>query len=133
MSSPMMKRMFGFWSAPCAAIAMNAAQNITAYLIIDLSFMVLFLSVLVSLRPCNPAEEGSAGTLEEMPYELPPPKNTESRLTLYSPNFCRASPYTRLAQGLCGLVPSITNRRFQFQKRRQQLIRTHDEAVSVAA
>jgi len=62
--------------------------------------MVLFLSVLVSLRPCNPAEEGSAGTLEEMPDELPPPQNTQARLTLYSRNFCRASPYTRLAQGL---------------------------------
>src|SRR5215471_13121955 len=44
MSSPMIKRMFGFLSCAGVATAMNAAHNVTAYLITR-SFMSLLPSV----------------------------------------------------------------------------------------
>ena len=65
-----------------------------------------------------------SGRGEEPSGESPPP---DSRSALVTPSLQKISP-TRQTNS-----PQLTNQRFQFQKRRQLIIRTHHETPSIIA
>src|SRR4029453_8680948 len=56
MSSPMMKRMFGFWSAACAAVAMNATSRVTAHCLSMFGFAFIVWSWFEVSRFADPVE-----------------------------------------------------------------------------